>query len=142
MQKQGVKLQKAFLAKGSVAELNRDEFIQIVTNLIRNSTQSILEKKKSGEVLVKAERLGTILCIDITDDGGGISPENQSRIFDQGFTTKPPNQGTGLGLSICRRYARAFGGEVELLFSDPEGKGTCFRLTVPLLEAASHAANS
>ena len=137
--KQGIKVTEEFHATQWIAHLNRDELIQIVTNLIRNAFQAILGQGdpsvwKRGLIKVRAESTHHLLTIDVIDNGPGIPESKISFLFEQGFTTKAPREGTGLGLSICRRYAHAFGGEVELLYSEPSGRGTCFRLTIPLRE--------
>jgi signal transduction histidine kinase len=129
--KHGVAIALNWLAKDDTAELNRDELIQILTNLLRNAYQAVTEAGRPGAIEVKATQENGSLFIDISDNGVGIAENNRRRLFDQGFTTKGPTEGTGLGLAICRRYARAFGGEVDLLFTQP-GKGTCFRVTIPL----------
>lgn len=129
--KHQVAIQLDWQAKYDLAELNRDELIQILTNLLRNAYQAVTEAGRPGAIEVKATQENGSLFIDISDNGIGIPESNRRRLFDQGFTTKGPDEGTGLGLAICRRYARAFGGEVDLLFSK-EGKGTCFRVTIPL----------
>ncbi len=127
----GVQFQTQWHASNDLAFLNRDELIQIVTNLLRNSYQAIQETGRGGTINLTGRNEGKTLIVEVTDNGAGISSTNQTKLFDQGFTTKGPSEGTGLGLAICRRYARAFGGEVELVFSDP-ARGTCFRLTIPL----------
>lgn len=130
MEKHGVKLTLDWQATQDLAELNRDELIQIITNLMRNAFQAIGESGRSGQVTVHAENQNAFLHVDVIDTGGGITAANQKKLFDQGFTTKGPSEGTGLGLAICRRYARAFGGEVALLSSS--AAGTTFRVTIPL----------
>jgi len=135
--KQGIKLKQELMAKNFLAVANRDEFIQILTNLIRNAFQAILSKGdpqtwKKGTITVSAHGEETLLLIDVIDNGPGIPEDKRSLLFEHGFTTKGPKEGTGIGLSICRRYAHAFGGEVNLLYSEPGGRGTCFRVTVPL----------
>ncbi|MBI4405264.1 MAG: HAMP domain-containing protein [Deltaproteobacteria bacterium] len=132
--KEKVKVVGHLKAAHDVAVLNRDEFTQIITNLIRNSIQAMAQNPAPPENILTIETSNEKQClyVDIIDNGPGISAENQSKIFEQGFTTKPPSEGTGLGLAICRRYARAFGGEVELLFSKPDARQTCFRVTIPL----------
>ena len=136
LSKHKVKLESNLAIKDLIVHLNQDELIQIVTNLIRNGYQSIQAHpdpaKRSGKISVIAKSEAEKILVDVIDSGVGISQENASKLFQQGFTTKPPGEGTGLGLSICRRYARAFSGEVDLLFSEPEGKGTCFRITIPI----------
>ena len=129
--KNGVTLKLDWQATLDHAELNRDELIQIVTNLVRNAYQAIGESGKNGAILISATNQNAALWVDVIDNGIGIKPENHAKVFDQGFTTKGPAEGTGLGLAICRRYARAFGGEVSLVFSE-RSRGTCFRITIPL----------
>ncbi len=140
--KNKVALESSLSAKKDAAQLNRDELIQILTNLIRNSFQAIQmhpdsERRDSGKITVRTQSLNHQFLVDVTDNGIGIPEDRKQQIFEQGFTTKAPSEGTGLGLAICRRYAHAFGGEVELLFSEPEGRGTCFRVTVPLKDGAA-----
>jgi signal transduction histidine kinase len=129
--KHGVKVQVDWQATLDRALLNRDELIQILTNLLRNAYQAIQETHGPGAILVQAQNRAGFLVVEVIDNGSGISIENQPKIFQQGFTTKSPDEGTGLGLAICRRYAHAFGGEVELVYSD-KTHGTCFRISIPL----------
>jgi signal transduction histidine kinase len=132
-------LERQFTATGDLAVLNRDELIQITTNLLRNSLQAIESRGVAGKIAVRTESHGILMTVDIVDNGIGIPEEKRRFLFEQGFTTKGPQEGTGLGLAICRRYAHAFGGEVELLYSEPEGRGTCFRITIPLKDSGSDA---
>lgn len=139
LSKHGVEVAKSLQATEDTADLNEDELVQILTNLIRNSFQSIVAAGRKGLIRVTTKSQDGVLAIDVIDNGAGVAPEKIPHLFETGFTTKAPSEGTGLGLSICRRYARAFGGEVELVYSEPgvgtggnTGRGTCFRVTVPL----------
>jgi signal transduction histidine kinase len=139
LSKHQVTLELTWEANSDNAELNRDELIQIVTNLVRNAYQAIQTTQKAGRIQVRAFNTSEALIVEVADNGTGISEENQKRLFDQGFTTKGPSEGTGLGLSICRRYARAFGGDVTLRYSSAE-QGTCFQISIPLSEQNEAAA--
>lgn len=133
-EKHGVELKLEWGAEKDNAKLNHDEFIQVITNLLRNAYQAIEMRtpKVEGHITVRTYNEADCLMIEIEDNGMGIEPEKQPMIFEHGFTTKSPTEGTGFGLSICRRYARAFGGEVELKSSTPN-VNTVFVVRVPLL---------
>jgi signal transduction histidine kinase len=68
----------------------------------------------------------------VEDDGEGIPPENLPRIFDPFFTTKPQGEGTGLGLAISYQIVRKHGGEITV--ASERGKGTVFRVGLPVAE--------
>ena len=63
------------------------------------------------------------------DNGTGITPENQQRIFEAGYTTKNRGLGSGLGLAICKRIIEDHGGQI-LAVSVP-GEGSTFTVRIP-----------
>lgn len=69
--------------------------------------------------------------VEVEDDGLGIAPEEQSRIFDRFYRAKndgyPKGQGTGLGLAIARNAAEANKGRLE--YESAAGGGSRFRMT-------------
>ena len=74
-----------------------------------------------------------MVCIDIIDSGHGIAEDEQGRLFqafEQTESGQKASEGTGLGLSISRAYARAMGGDLQLVKSAPD-QGSVFRLTFP-----------
>jgi signal transduction histidine kinase len=76
------------------------ELNQVWTNLLDNAIDAVAE---GGHVTVSARREGELLRVEIRDDGPGIPPEIQSRIWEPFFTTKPVGEGTGLGLEVVQR---------------------------------------
>jgi len=133
--KNGVQVLEKFEAGDDEVKLDRDEMIQVLTNMLRNSLHALVEKPgESGQrsVQVVTSNGGGKLYIDIIDDGMGIRPEDQHKLFESQFSTKTPDLGTGLGLSISRRFVRAFDGDVYLLKSI-EGGGAVFRIELPLV---------
>lgn len=117
--------------------VDRDEFIQAVTNLMRNSLQS-MQAQAPYESTTNRQRclkLTTYLqeqkiCIEITDNGSGISETHQKMLFEKQFTTKSADEGTGLGLGISRRFIRAQGGDIEFVSSTPFDQ-TTFKILLP-----------
>jgi signal transduction histidine kinase len=95
-------------------------------NLLVNAAQSI---PKSGTITVRTGATKAGVQVAINDTGEGIAPENMSRIFDPGFTTKGVGVGTGLGLSICYKIVTAHRGRIEVESS--LGKGSTFIVTIP-----------
>lgn len=72
---------------------------------------------------------GQYLAVQVTDSGGGMSPEVVARAFEPFFTTKPIGQGTGLGLSMIYGFAQQSGGQVRIE-SEP-GNGTTVAMYLP-----------
>ena len=68
--------------------------------------------------------------MEVTDDGPGVSPENQGQLFEPFFTTKPSGHGTGLGLSMCRRLIEMHGGTIG--FQSTPGAGATFWFELPV----------
>lgn len=87
------------------------EISQVFMNLIANAIDAIEETQKNqnyyeisentGVIRITTELIGEQIICKIADNGGGISEEMQSQIFNAFYTTKPIGKGTGLGLSIA-----------------------------------------
>jgi two-component system, NtrC family, sensor kinase len=104
---------------------------QVLVNLISNAVYAIKEKGgRRGRIEIETVKDGTMLEIRISDNGTGISEEDQKRMFDLFFTTKPPGKGTGLGLSICQNIIGKLGG--TLSFQTERGEGTTFFIRLPV----------
>ena len=103
----------------------RDQLVQVIFNLVLNAIDAT---GKGGGIVVDAQREGNRVEWTVADDGIGIDPAVQSRLFRPYFTTK--KQGTGLGLFVIRRIVEAHGGTV-VVESEP-GKGTTFRVSLPV----------
>jgi two-component system NtrC family sensor kinase len=99
---------------------------QVFMNILVNASQAMRE---SGTITIKTWKESDSVKIAITDTGVGIPPENLSKVFDPGFTTKGVGIGTGLGLSICYKIIKDHGGKIEIQSSD---KGSTFTITLPL----------
>ena len=106
-----------------ILESDNSQIRRMFINLIRNSLQA---KAETIQINLYAENKFSV--IDISDDGVGIQPENQNKIFESNFTTK--EKGLGLGLKLIKRFLENTGGEISLLSTS--NSGTVFRIRMPI----------
>lgn len=104
--------------------VDRNQIKQAFYNVIKNSFQAM---KSDGILHIETEATDHFVAITFIDTGGGISPENMSKIFDPYFTTK--STGSGLGLMIVRRVVRDHGGEIDI--ANDEGRGITLTIRLP-----------
>ncbi|MBC8207877.1 MAG: PAS domain S-box protein [Desulfobulbaceae bacterium] len=102
-----------------------DKLNQVFLNLLLNGIQAM---DQGGVLVLRVSATTDTLEIQIEDTGCGISEENQNRIFDPYFTTKP--EGTGLGLAMSAKIIEEHGGSIEL--RSEEGTGTTMTVHLPL----------
>ncbi len=81
--------------------------------------------------MLKTSKAESMLEIRISDNGTGISEENQKQMYDLFFTTKPTGKGTGLVLPICQNIIKKLGGGFS--FETEIGEGTTFIVELPAL---------
>ena len=103
------------------------EINQVFMNLLVNAAQAI---EAHGQITISTEQVGDTVQIEIRDTGKGIPPESLSRVFEPFFTTKPVGKGTGLGLSLSHGIIQKHHG--TLAVESEVGKGTSFRITLPI----------
>jgi PAS domain S-box-containing protein len=105
--------------------LDRHQIKQAFYNVIKNAAQAM----KSGGILhIRTDRNEDHVSVAFEDTGGGIPPENMSKVFDPYFTTK--ETGSGLGLLIVRRIVREHGGEIDIV--NNQGRGLQLTIRLPL----------
>jgi signal transduction histidine kinase len=111
---------------------------QVFLNLLINAGQAI---DGEGKVTVRAEPEDGTVHISISDTGKGIRPEDRSRVFRSGFTTKPIGEGTGLGLAICKKIVEeTHRGSLD--FESEVGVGTTFHIRIPVTQMKRAAGDS
>lgn len=111
------------------------ELHQVFLNLIVNAADAIYEKNGEnsppGKIVVRTQREGESIRIEIDDSGPGIPEEIRDRIFDPFFTTKEVGKGTGQGLAITYDIiTNKHAGTVEVLSTD--GVGATFVIHLPI----------
>ena len=108
--------------------LDRKRMKQVVANLVDNALKF---SPASSKIEIRALAQRGDLCILVSDEGPGISPEDLPRIWDRLFRGdfSRSTQGFGLGLSIVRAIVSAHGGTASARAA--AGGGTCFEVRVP-----------
>ncbi|MBC8570669.1 sensor histidine kinase [Zongyangia hominis] len=108
----------------------REDIYQMISNLMDNA---IKYNRPGGYVKVRVHRVGDKAKIVVEDNGIGIAPEHQGRIFERFYRVDKGRSrkvgGTGLGLSIVKHVAASLGGEISV--RSREGKGTTITITLP-----------
>ncbi|MBD3370563.1 tetratricopeptide repeat protein [Candidatus Fermentibacteria bacterium] len=114
---------------------------QIVMNLVLNARDAMPE---GGEIGIDMNRVATeavvslldveadapsFVCLKVSDQGTGMTPEEIERIFDPFYTTKGEGRGTGLGLSVVHGLVKQHDGLIDV--ESDEGKGTVFHVYFP-----------
>ncbi|MCC3154592.1 ATP-binding protein [Hymenobacter sp. BT770] len=109
---------------------------RVLLNLFTNAFYAVRQRQQQGEpgyqpqVGVRTVLLNQHVHIQVTDNGTGMSPAVQQKIFQPFFTTKPTGEGTGLGLSLSHDIiAQGHGG--SLAVESQEGQGTAFTISLP-----------
>lgn len=108
-------------------KIDKDKINQLFLNLYLNSLQAMPD---GGILKVTTTMKHGMLCVDVRDNGSGISAENLNKIQDPYFTTK--SDGTGLGLSMSSKIVEEHGGRMEI--SSRVGEYTHVRVLLPCPE--------
>ncbi|MBI1796172.1 MAG: HAMP domain-containing histidine kinase [Candidatus Eisenbacteria bacterium] len=107
---------------------------QSLSNLIANAEQAM---PGGGEVVLAVRRADDGIEIEVADEGTGIAPDLQPRVFDLYFTTK--EDGSGIGLAVVQQVVQLHGGRIRLRSAPGEGTSITLQLPVKAREAV-HAA--
>ena len=122
------------VAASLVADADREQLSRLLTNLARNAIQALDAHQAAGQdardgaVTFRAWREGTVVSVEVKDNGPGIPDRVRERLFEP-FQSAARAGGTGLGLAIAMELARAHGGGVALASTGPDG--TAFVVTLP-----------
>ena len=131
IEKRGIQVHVNCESAPQEIRVQESQFHQMLVNLVKNSIEAIDELTRSSglngtpTIEVKAYIREDFLCLDVTDNGIGIAPENLKLIFTAGYTTK--ESGTGLGLHSSANFVIGSGGQIYPL-SEGIGKGTTMRI--------------
>jgi signal transduction histidine kinase len=142
----GIQLTLEFDRQTPRVSVSRGRLEQILLNLLVNAAEAmegqgkltitvdVLTAANNGACVLRPKPADRHIHLTVADSGGGISPEILPRIFEPFFTTKVSgtNRGTGLGLSMVYTIAEQEG--LGLDVETESGKGTAFRVVIPVGE--------
>lgn len=108
----------------------------VLTNLLSNAFKYT---SRGGQILVKASFADPYFCLQVSDSGTGIDPEDVQHIFDPFYQARHTGkmQGTGIGLALVREIVQIHGGEIAV--ESTPGKGSAFTISLPAVQKAMYA---
>jgi signal transduction histidine kinase len=127
----GISVQIEQLTEDVTAELDRDQVIQVLTNLISNA---IAAMETGGMLTIRIDGDARSIKLSVCDTGVGIPEQNLPKIFEPFFTTKQMGKGTGLGLAVTYGIVKMHSGDIRVKSNaDPLAgpTGTTFTVTLP-----------
>lgn len=109
------------------AKFDRTQLIRVITNLVKNGIQAIPDEQEDKRIVVRVSEENNHVVIEVSDNGIGISEENNQKIFEPKFTTK--SSGMGLGLGMVKNIVETYHGSIT--FTSQKHEGTVFKVTLP-----------
>lgn len=105
-----------------MAKMDSQLIMQVIVNIIDNA---IKYTPKGSVIVITARREGTSVCVEIADNGKGVSHEAKEKLFDMFYTADNTRgdgrRGIGLGLSLCKSIIHAHGGKIYIKDNVPTG---------------------
>ncbi len=109
---------------------NFTEIEQVALNFVINAQQSIESSgRPNGHILIRLLDAGKRVLLEVSDNGPGVSAEDEPKLFQPFFTTKPVGKGTGLGLSVSYGIIDSYGGSIG--YRNNEWGGATFFFELP-----------
>lgn len=140
-QEQDVALELELPAQPLWTAMHSTYLDQILTNLLDNALRLSPPGSRLSLALAASE---DEVALAVTDQGPGIAPEHQARVFERFFQVNAARTGNrrhfGIGLSLCKAMVEAHGGRIEL--ESQPGQGSCFKVVLPKLVHAAQPARS
>ena len=124
--KNGARLEVEYPADDFAAIVDSEAITKVISNLMTNATKYTKDYVKLSCEVVNKEWFR----IKVADNGDGVKPEEQKKIFSAFYQAKDNKPGTGIGLSIVSNLVKAHHGKVEV--ESEEGKGATFIVTLPI----------
>lgn len=117
------------VGSGVVATVSADQIRQVMLNFALNALEAM---PSGGTLTVRTGSTGKNVWVSVADTGTGIPPEQQTKVMEPFYTTRPGK--TGIGLSICQEIAGRQGGSIKM--ESEMGKGTTMTLVISRTQSA------
>lgn len=139
LQRHGVRIVRDFQEVPRITT-QKHKVLQILVNLLRNAKFACSESgRRDSLVILRVAQEAGAIRIAVIDNGVGIEPQNMTRIFAHGFTTR--SHGHGFGLHSAALDAQELGGSLHA-YSEGTGRGATFVLELPFASAAAEPATA
>jgi C4-dicarboxylate-specific signal transduction histidine kinase len=112
------------------------ELQQVVLNFVINAEQAVMVTRNPRAISIATSERDGRAHLEVADSGPGVPPEDEPKLFQPFFTTKPVGEGTGLGLSVSYGIIQSHGGTIG--YRRAPGGGAVFYFDLPAL-AESHS---
>lgn len=114
------------------------ELQQVLLNFVINAEQAVLASaRRPQRIVIRTVNREDRALVEVEDTGPGVPPEDEPRLFQPFFTTKPVGEGTGLGLSVSYGIIASHGGTIGYRVADSGGAIFFFELPVLRAEQAT-----
>lgn len=123
-----IQMIKVFPQQDIIVKINASLFEWVIENLSKNAVDAM--GGKVGRITLRVEETDKCAVIEVSDTGKGIKRKDLNNVFRPGFTTK--ERGWGLGLSLAKRIVEEYHNGKIWVKSSEVGKGTTFRIELPL----------
>lgn len=133
MDEAGVELQSQLARDMFPVVLDQNQFTHVMLNLLRNAREAIEQRREKeaafteGLIRVSTREEEKHILLVVEDNGIGIDPEDEDKIFEVFYTTK--EKGTGLGLGIVKRIVEDHRGSIRVVTRDT--RGAVFEIILP-----------
>ena len=129
----------------SLVVAERGQLVQVLMNLCINARDAMpqggnLTIEVIDELPPDSEHAGRFVCLRVTDDGVGMTPEVRQRVFEPFFSTKGEGHGTGLGMATTYGIVKNYGGIIDI--QSKLGEGTTVSVFLPCQEAMANEGQS
>ena len=121
-----IKIIYTYTHRDCMVQVRKGQIIRVLVNLVSNAIQAVEER--GGYIRITLSEESGWYTVSIEDNGPGVKPEDENKLFKPNFTTK--SSGTGLGLAICRNIIEQSGGKISYRKSDLGG--ACFSFSLPV----------